>query len=54
MQVKIIKKSDIAKGFVVLPRRWVVECTPTWLNRSRRLAKEFECRIHNALAFLRA
>jgi transposase len=29
-------------GFVVLPRRWVVECTSSWLGRNRRLAKDFE------------
>src|SRR3546814_614740 len=38
--VEIVKRSDVAKGFVVLPRRWVVERTLAWLNRNRRLAKE--------------
>lgn len=53
MQVEIVKRSDSAKGFVVLPRRWVVERTLAWLNRCRRLAKDFECRTRNALAFLK-
>jgi transposase len=53
MQIEIVKRSDTAKGFVVLPRRWVVERTFAWLNRCRRLAKDFENRTRNALAFLK-
>jgi hypothetical protein len=53
MEVEIVKRSDTAKGFVVLPRRWVVERTLAWLNRCRRLAKDFENRTRNALAFLK-
>ena len=41
LETEIIKRSDQAKGFVVLPRRWVVERTIAWLNRCRRLAKAF-------------
>ena len=48
-----IKRSDHAKGFVVLPRRWVVERTIAWLNRCRRLAKDWENLNRKALAFLR-
>src|SRR3546814_4636512 len=42
--IEIIKRSDTAKGFEVLPRRWVVERTFAWLSRNRRLAKDFEQR----------
>ena len=40
--VEIVKRSDQASGFVVLPMRWVVERTLAWLNRCRRLAKDFK------------
>ena len=53
LAVEIVKRSDQAKGFVVLPMRWVVERTLAWLNRCRRLAKDFENLTDNALAFLR-
>lgn len=53
LSVEIIKRSDQAQGFKVLPRRWVVERTFAWLNRCRRLAKDFENLTFNALAFLR-
>jgi putative transposase len=40
--LEIVKRSDKAKGFEVLPHRWIVERTLGWLNRSRRLSKNFE------------
>ena len=49
----IVKRSDRAKGFVVLPKRWIVERTIGWLNRCRRLAKDWENRNRTALAFLK-
>ena len=49
---EIIKRSDTAKGFVLLPRRWVVERTFAWLNRNRRLAKDFEATVESSLAWL--
>ena len=52
INVEIVKRSDVGK-FVVLPKRWVVERTIGWLNRCRRLAKDWECLNRNALAFLR-
>ncbi len=42
LRMKIVKPSDDVKGFVVLPRRWVVERTFFWFGRNRRLAKDFE------------
>jgi transposase len=53
IETKIVKRSEKAKGFEVLPRRWVVERTFAWLGRCRRLAKDFENISSNALAFLR-
>ena len=53
LETEIIKRSDRAKGFEVLPRRWVVERTFAWLNRCRRLAKDWENLNLNALAFLK-
>lgn len=38
----IVKRSDERGGFEVLPRRWVVERTFGWLNRWRRLSKDYE------------
>ena len=37
-----VLRSDDQKGFVVLPRRWVVERTFAWLTQARRLSKEYE------------
>ncbi|PNE10354.1 MAG: IS5/IS1182 family transposase, partial [Beijerinckiaceae bacterium] len=53
LKAEIVKRSDHAKGFVVLPKRWIVERTFAWLNRCRRLAKDWENLNRKALAFLR-
>ena len=42
LRMEIVKRSDDMRGFVVLPRRWVVERTFSWFGRNRRLAKDFE------------
>jgi transposase len=42
LQTEIVKRSDQTTGFVVLPRRWIVGRTIAWLNRCRRLAKDWE------------
>jgi transposase len=51
--VEIVKRSDRAKGFEVLPKRWVVERTLAWLCRCRRLSKDFENLTAMAVAFSR-
>jgi transposase len=50
--IEIVRRCDTAKGFVLLPRRWVVERTFAWLNRCRRLAKDFEATIESAVAWV--
>jgi putative transposase len=49
--IEIIRRSDTAEGFEVLPRRWVVERTFAWLGRSRRLAKDWEKSIKSSAAW---
>jgi transposase len=44
LAVTIVKRSDNVAGFVVLPRRWVVERTFGWLVRHRRLVRDYERR----------
>jgi transposase len=50
--IEIIKRTADAVGFQLLPRRWVVERTLAWLNRNRRLAKDFEASIASAKAWV--
>jgi len=52
VEVEIVKRSDQVKGFVILPKRWVVERTLAWLGRCRRLAKDWEALNRKARAFL--
>jgi transposase len=53
LKTEIVKRSDQLNGFVVLPKRWIVERTIAWLNRCRRLAKDWENLNRKGLAFLR-
>ena len=50
--IEIVKRMADTVGFEVLPRRWVVERTLAWLNRNRRLAKDFEATIESAKAWV--
>ena len=51
--LEIVKRSDDVHTFQVLPKRWIGERTFAWLNRCRRLAKDWENLNRNALAFLK-
>jgi transposase len=53
VNVEIVKRPDTAVGFKLVPKRWIVERTIAWLNRCRRLAKDWENLNRKALAFLR-
>jgi len=50
--LETIKRSDDAQGFVLLPKRWVVERTWGWLNWSRRLSKDYEVLTETSEAFI--
>ncbi len=57
--LQIVKRTDNQKGFVVLPKRWIVERTFAWLGRYRRLSKDYEeqpatseALIHIAMIYL--
>ena len=52
VNVEIVRRSDLHR-FVVPPKRWIVERTIAWLNRCRRLAKDWQCLNRSALTFLR-
>ncbi len=52
--VEIVRKNPDQVGFAVQPRRWVVERFFAWINRNRRLAKDYEATIKSARAFLYA
>jgi transposase len=42
IRLEVVKHTEARKGFVLLPRRWVVERSFTWLGRFRRLARDYE------------
>lgn len=50
--LQLVKRSDDAKSFEIIPRRWVVERTFAWLGRCRRLAKDWEKSIASAEAWI--
>ena len=54
IEVEIVRKLAGQVGFVLLPRRWVIERFFAWINRNRRLAKDVEATIDSARAFLYA
>lgn len=52
LRIEIVKRNDDMKGFVVLPRRWVVERTFSWFGRNRCLAKDWENLADTLRAFV--
>ena len=51
MRLEVVKLREAKKGFVLLPRRWVVERSFAWATRFRRLARDYE-RLSETLAGL--
>jgi transposase len=50
VRLAIVKRPRDAKGFHLLPHRWVIDRTLAWLGRNRRLAKDFERLIDTTTA----
>lgn len=50
--LEVVKRNDQLKNFIPLPKRWIVERTFSWLNRNRRLSKDYERKIESAEAWL--
>lgn len=51
--LEIIRRPQATRGFVPLPKRWVVERSFAWLGRSRRLSKDYESRTTSSAAMIR-
>ncbi len=51
--LEIVKRSDGAKGFELLPHRWIVERTFGWLSKYRRLARDYEETAASSEAWIR-
>lgn len=52
-ELEIVKRSDDMRGFVVLPKRWIVERTFAWLGKCRRLSKDYEYHVESSEAMIR-
>src|SRR6266542_2756772 len=53
LKLEIVRRCDRAKGFKVLPKRWIVERTFGWLYKSRRLCRDYEVRLDHSEAMIR-
>ncbi len=51
IRLEVVKLPEAKRGFILLPRRWVVECSHAWMARFRRLARDYE-RLPEPLAGL--
>lgn len=52
LSVEVVKRSDSAKGFKILPHRWIVERTFGWLMHHRRLVRDYEITESSAEAWV--
>ena len=51
-ELQIVERSADTEGFAVLPHRWIVERTLSWLMRNRRLSKDYERKVHTSETFI--
>ena len=54
VKIEVVNRPDGVKGFVLLPRRWVVERTFAWLGNYRRLSKDYEYSVYSSDAMIYA
>lgn len=52
LEIEVVKRSDSAQGFEVLPKRWIVERTFGWLMQCRRLVRDYERTVSSATAWI--
>jgi transposase len=51
IQIQVVKRSQL-KIFRILPKRWIVERSFAWLGNHRRLAKDYEVKLHHSEAMI--
>ena len=52
-RLEIVRRDPATKGFAVLPKRWIVERTLSWIRRNRRLARDVEHLARTAEALVK-
>jgi len=52
LRLDIVRRCDDAKGFKILPKRWIVERTFGWLSKYRRMSKDYETTVESATAMI--
>jgi putative transposase len=53
IRLEIVKRPEGTRGFLLLPKRWIVERTFAWLGRYRRLSKDYEYLTQTSEAMIR-
>ena len=51
-ELEVVERNREAQGFKVLPKRWIVERTFSWLIRNRRLSKDYERKVQSSETFI--